>query len=113
MSRAVDILNYVASRASRSPADIRNGARAAVGIAYDLFWAPVTVPKALLSIGLGLPPVKALVLTPLLLLQRSCTVRSHLTTLRMSTYVCIRMSQLQLNPSYLASIFLCCSVAGL
>ncbi len=81
MSRAVDILNYFASRASSSSADIREGARTAVGIAYDLFWAPVTVPKAVISIGLGLPPVRALVLTPLLLLHRSCTVRSHLVTL--------------------------------
>ncbi|CAL5226976.1 g9862 [Coccomyxa viridis] len=73
MSRAADILNYFASRANSSSADIREGARTAVGLAYDLFWAPVTVPKAVISIGLGLPPVRALVLTPLLLLHRSCT----------------------------------------
>ena len=111
MSRAADILNYFASRANSSSADIREGARTAVGLAYDLFWAPVTVPKAVISIGLGLPPVRALVLTPLLLLHRSCTVRSPLTTLhtaRGEIYV-VRMA---LCPRHTTSIILCCSVAS-
>ena len=82
MSGAVDIVSYFASRASRSAADVRQGARKAVSIAYEVLWAPVRISKAIISIGLGLPPVRALVLAPLLLLQRSCSVGLHLRKLR-------------------------------
>lgn len=82
MSRTVDLLNYFTSRASRSSDDIREEARKAIGLAYELFWAPVTVSKAIISIGLGLSPVRAFVLTPLQIVQRSRSVRAHIVCLR-------------------------------
>lgn len=75
MTRAAEFLDYLSSRASIKSVDIKEGARKAIGLAYDLFWSPVTVPKAVISYGLGLAPVRALVLTPLHLLQRSRSVR--------------------------------------
>jgi hypothetical protein len=81
MIRAAEILDYLSSRASIKSADIQEGARKAIGLAYDLLWSPVTVPKAVISYGLGLTPVRALVLTPLHLLQRSSSVRRGYTCL--------------------------------
>ena len=77
MTRAAELLDYLSSRASIKSANIKEGARKAIGLAYDLFWSPVTVPKAIISYGLGLSPVRALVLTPLHLLQRSNSVRQE------------------------------------
>ena len=74
MTRAANLFHYCSSRAYNSSEDLKDGARRLFGIAYEIIWAPVTVPKAAISYGLSLPLTRALVLLPLHLVQRTRSV---------------------------------------
>ena len=74
MTRAANLFHYCSSRAYSSSEDLKDGARRLFGIAYEIIWAPVTVPKAAISYGLSFPLTRALVLLPLQFVQRTRSV---------------------------------------
>ena len=74
MTRAANLFHYCSSRAYSSSEDLKDGARRLFGIAYEIIWAPVTVPKAAISYGLSFPLTRALVLLPLQFVQRARSV---------------------------------------
>ena len=74
MTRAANLFHYCSSRAYSSSENLKDGARRLFAIAYEIVWAPVTVPKAAISYGLTFPLTRALVLLPLQLVQRTRSV---------------------------------------